>query len=160
MAFHRDAVDLSAYVADLRRTVSDDALLTRRVEAVDSVPGLIREMPVAGTPAETLARQVRWTRTALYLDPGGLAFGALLSLVVLAGTLLAPLVTVPVVTAAGGLAYAYCGLRRWTFLFTVPAYVAGLPLLTYGLASEEFVWNGRRYRWSGLYEVEVLDRDA
>lgn len=160
MAFHRDAVDLGSYVADLRRTVSDDALLTQRVEAVESVPGWVREMPVSGTLSETLSRQVRWTRTALYLDPGGLLFGAGLSLAVLAGALLAPLVTVPLVTLLGGLAYAYLGVRRWTFLFTVPAYVAGLPLLAYGLAREEFVWNGRRYRWSVLYDVEVLARDV
>ncbi|ELZ48899.1 glycosyl transferase family protein [Halorubrum coriense DSM 10284] len=160
MAFRREAVDVDEYVADLRRTVSDDALLTDRVEGVESVPDLVREMPVSGTLEETLDRQVRWTRTALYLDPGGLAFGALIQLAVVTGTLLVPLVTVPLVTAVAGLAYAYFGLRRWTFLLAVPAYVLSLPMLVYGLARTEFDWQGRRYRWTGLYDVDVLDRDA
>jgi hypothetical protein len=67
---------------------------------------------------------------------------------------------VPLVTAAAGLAYAYFGVRRWTFVLAVPAYVASLPMLAYGLARTEFDWQGRRYRWTGLYDVEVLDRDA
>ena len=160
MAFHREAIDLDEYVAGLGRTVSDDALLTRRVEGVESVPSLVRQMPVSGTLGETLDRQVRWTRTALYLDPGGLAFGVSIQLAVLVGTLLVPFVTVPLVTAVAGLAYAYFGLERWTFLLTVPAYILTLPMLVYGLTRAEFGWQGRRYRWTGLYDVEVLDHDV
>ena len=160
MAFHREAVDLDEYVADLRRTVSDDALLTQRVEGVESVPDLVRQMPVSGTLGETLNRQVRWTRTALYLDPGGLVFGVSIQLAVLFGTLIVPLVTVPLVTAVAGLAYAYFGIRRWTFLLTVPAYILTLPMLVYGFARTEFDWQGRRYRWTGLYDVDVLDRNV
>lgn len=75
-------------------------------------------------------------------------------------TLLAPLVTVAFVTLLAGLGYAYCGIDRWAFLLTVPAYVLSLPLLCYGLAREEFVWHDRRYRWSGKFDVEVLDRSV
>lgn len=160
MAFRREAVDLDGYAADLRRTVSDDALLTQRVDGVHSVPDLISEMPVSGTLSDTLSRQVRWTLTAAYVDPGGLVAGALIPLAVLLGTILAPFVTVPLVTGVAAAAYAYCGVRRWTFLFAVPAYLASLPLLLYGLTRREFVWNGRRYRWTGLYDVTVLDHDA
>ncbi|NHN46467.1 glycosyltransferase [Halostella sp. JP-L12] len=158
MAFRRDALDLDAYIADLRRTMSDDALLTQRVDGVHSVPELVRPMPVAGTCAETLDRQVRWTRTGLYLDPVGLVmFAAVLPLLVLCGTILAPILTIPLVTIVTGLAYAYCGLHRWTFLLAVPGYIVSLPLLLYGLARSEFDWNGRRYRWTALYDVTVLD---
>jgi hypothetical protein len=160
MAFHRDAVDLDEFVADLRRTVSDDALLTDRVAGVDSDPSLISPMYVSGTVSETLSRQVRWTTTAQYLDPGGLAVGAMLPVGVLVGTLFAPLVTVPLVTAVAALAYAYCGIARWTFLFTVPAYVLSIPLVVYGVLADEFVWTGRRYRWTSLYDVEVVDHEA
>ena len=160
MAFRRDAVDVDDYAADLRRTVSDDALLTQRADGVHSVPGLISEMPVSGTLSDTLSRQARWTLTARYVDPGGLVGGAAIPLAVLLGTLFAPLVTVPLVTGVTAAAYAYCGVRRWTFLFAVPAYLAGLPLLAYGLLKSEFVWSGRRYRWTGLYDVTVLNRDA
>lgn len=160
MAFRGSEIDLDEYVSDLRRTVSDDAILTDRAEGVHSVRTLIPEMPVSGTISDTLSRQVRWTRTAWYVDPPGLAVGASISLAILIGTLLAPLPTVAFVTAVAGLAYAYCGVRRWTFLFAAPAYLVSLPLLVYGLTRTEFEWSGRRYRWSGLYDVEVLDHDA
>jgi hypothetical protein len=160
MAFRRGEVDVETYVSDLRRTVSDDALLTQQVDGIESIGALVREVPVSGSISETLDRQVRWVRTGLYFDPAGLAFGVLLSILVLVGTLLAPLVTVPLVTAVAGLAYVYCGIRRWTFLLTVPAYAASLPLLIYGLARVEFDWNGRRYRWTGPFDVSVVDRDA
>jgi len=160
MAFRRDALDLDAYVRDLRRTVSDDALLADRVEGVVSVPGLAREMPVSGDPRESLNRQVRWVRTGLYADPGALVAGATLPVGVLAGLLVAPLVVAALVTLAAGLAYAALGVRRWTFLLTAPAYPFGLVFLAWGLAREEFVWTGRRYRWTGLYDVEVLERDV
>jgi len=160
MAFRRDAIDLDAYVRDLRRTVSDDALLTDRVAGVVSVPSLARAMPVSGGVREGLNRQVRWVRTGLYADPGALAAGAAMPVGVLAGLLVAPLVVAALVTLAAGLAYAALGVRRWTFLLTAPAYPLGLVFLAWGLAREEFVWTGRRYRWAGLYDVEVLDRDV
>ncbi|ESS04670.1 MAG: hypothetical protein A07HR67_00607, partial [uncultured archaeon A07HR67] len=97
---------------------------------------------------------------AAYIDPGGLVAGAVIPLAVLFGTILAPFVTVPLVTGVAAAAYAYCGVRRWTFLFAVPAYLATLPLLLYGLTRREFVWSGRRYRWTGVYDVTVLDHDA
>lgn len=160
MAFRRAEIDLEEYTSDLRRTVSDDAILTQRAEGIRSVRTMIPEMPVSGTASDTLSRQARWVRTARYVDPFGLAVGASISLAVFVGTLLAPPPTVAFVTAVAGLAYAYCGIRRWTFLFAVPAYILSLPLLLYGLMRTEFDWNGRRYRWSGLYDVEVLDHDV
>ncbi|MEZ3117460.1 hypothetical protein RYH80_16215 [Halobaculum sp. MBLA0147] len=158
MAFAHDALALDEYVADLRRTVSDDALLTDRVANVESVPELICPMPVSETVDETLARQVRWTLTARYLDPGGLVFGVALSLAVVLGSLFAPLVVVPFITAVAGVAFAYCGLRRPSFLLAVPAYWLSLPLVVYGLSRSTFEWNGRRYRWRSLYDATVLDR--
>ena len=160
MAFRRDAIDLDAFVADLRRTVGDDALLAARAAGIESSRSLVREMPVAGTLRGTLARRVRWTRMGLYLAPAGIASRALLSLSVVVGTLFAPFVTVPLVTGVAAAAYAAYGVRRWTFLLAVPGYVLSLVFLCYGLARDEFEWTGRRYRWASLYDVTVSDPDA
>lgn len=157
MAFRRDAVDLDAFVADLRRTVGDDALLAERADGIETARSLVREMPVDGTLRGTVARRVRWTRMGLYLDPAGVASRILVSLAVLLGALLAPFVTVPLVTGVAAAAYAALGVRRWTFLLAVPGYALVLALLCYALVCDEFEWGGRRYRWSSLYDVTVCD---
>ena len=158
MAFRRGDIDLGAFVADLRRTVGDDALLAERADGVEAARSLVREMPVDGTLRGTLARRVRWTRMGLYLGPAGIASRALLSLAVVLGALFAPLVAVPLVTGVAAAAYAALGVRRWTFLLAVPGYALALALLCYGLVRVEFEWSGRRYRWPSLYDVTVCDR--
>ncbi|ELZ58551.1 MULTISPECIES: glycosyltransferase [Halorubrum] len=160
MAFRRGEVDVDAYVADLRRTAGDDALLAERADGIETARSLVREMPVDGTLCGTLSRRVRWTRMGLYLDPAGIATRALLPLAVIAGTLAAPFVTVPLVTGVAAAAYAALGVHRWTFLLAVPGYALALLLLCYGLARDEFEWTGRRYRWESLYDVTVLDPDG
>lgn len=158
MAFRRAEIDLAEYITDLRQTVSDDALLTQQVDGIVSVRDLIRETPVPGTVRGTLDRRVRWILTARYFDPGGLAVWMAIPTAVFVGTVLAPLVTIPLVTVLAGVAYAYCGVRRPTFLFVVPAYILILPLFVYGLAKTEFGWNGRQYRWTDTFDVAVLDQ--
>lgn len=158
MAFRRGDIDLDAFVADLRRTVGDDALLAARADGITAARSLVREMPVDGTLRGAAARRVRWTRMGLYLDPAGIASRALVAASVLLGTLIAPFVTVPLVTGVAAAAYAAVGVRRWTFLLAVPGYALVLALLCYGLLHEEFEWGGRRYRWSSLYDVTVLDQ--
>lgn len=160
LAFRRDAVDVSALVADLRRTVTDDALLTRRLSGFTADPRLVRCVETRGTASDTLSRNARWVQTARYLDPAGLAFGFLLNLVVAIGAVVAPLLVVPLVTLAAGVAYARFGLRRVSFLWTVVGYALGVPLLLWGLTRTEFDWGSRRYRWHSLYDVEIVDRDT
>ena len=158
MAFRRGDIDVDGFVDDLRRTVGDDALLAERAEGIETARSLVREMPVDGTLRETLSRRVRWTRMGLYLDPAGIASRMLTALAVLLGALLAPFVTVPLVTGVTAAAYAALGHRRWTFLLAVPGYALSLTCLCYGLAHDEFEWTGRRYRWTALYDVTVCDR--
>ena len=160
MAFRRDAVDLDAFVADLRRTVGDDALLAERADGIEAARSLVREMPVDGTLRGTVSRRVRWTRMGLYLGPAGIASRLLTSIAVVLGTLFAPFFTVPLVTGIAAAAYAALGVRRWTFLLAVPGYLLSLALLCYALFQVEFEWGGRRYRWLSLYDVTVSDRDG
>ena len=159
MAFRRDAIDLDAFVNDLRRTVGDDALLAERADGIDAARSLVREMPVDGTLRGTVSRRVRWTRMGLYLGPAGIASRVLVALSVVLGALFAPFLTVPLVTGIAGAAYAALGVRRWTFLLAVPGYALSLALLCYALFRVEFEWGGRRYRWLSLYDVTVCDAD-
>jgi hypothetical protein len=158
MAFRRGDIDVEGFVGDLRRTVGDDALLAERAAGVETARSLVREMPVDGTLRGTLSRRVRWTRMGLYVDPAGIASRLLTAVAVIVGTLLAPFVTVPLVTGVTAAAYAALGHRRWTFLLAVPGYALSLVCLCYGLARVEFEWTGRRYRWTSLYDVTVCDR--
>ena len=159
MAFRRDDIDLGAFVDDLRQTVGDDGLLAERADGIETARSLVREMPVGGTLRGTVARRVRWTRMGLYLGPAGIASRAVVSLSVVLGALLAPFLTVPLVTGVAGAAYAALGVRRWTFLLAVPGYLLVLALLCYALVRVEFEWSGRRYRWPSLYDVTVYDQD-
>lgn len=160
VAFRRDAVDVEALAADLRRTVTDDALLTRRLPDYTCDPRLVPHVHTEGTLQDALSRNARWVRTARFLDPGGLAFGAAINLAVTVGAILAPLLVVPLVTLLAASQYVRFGVRRASFLWTVPGYVVGLALLVHGLLQTEFDWGSRRYRWRSLYDVDVLDRDG
>lgn len=157
MAFRRDDIDLTRFIADLQQTVGDDALLAERADGIEVARSLVRDLPVDGTFKGTLARRVRWTRMGLYLDQAGIMFRVVGSLLVILGTLFAPLFTIPLVTGIAAAAYAALGVRRWTFLLAVPGHVLALALLCYGLLHVEFQWGGRRYRWPSLYDVTVWD---
>lgn len=157
VAFRRDSVDVDRLVADLRRTVTDDALLTRRLETFAGDPRLVRPVYTDGTLRDTLSRNARWVQSARHLDPPGLAFGVGLGLAVTLGAVVAPLVVVPLVTLLAGLAYARLGVRRPSFLWSVAGYAVSLPLVLHGLANPEFEWGDRRYRWRSLYDVTVVD---
>ena len=159
MAFRRDDIDLGALVDDLRQTVGDDGLLAERADGIETARSLVREMPVDGTLRGTVARRVRWTRMGLYLGPAGIASRVVVSLSVVLGALLAPFLTVPLVTGVAAAAYAALGVRRWTFVLAVPGYLLVLALLCYALVRVEFEWSGRRYRWPSLYDVTVYDQD-
>lgn len=159
LAFRREDLDLDAAIRDLRRTVSDDALLATRLPEPHMSRELVREVPVEGTIEDHLRRSIRWTLTGRYLDPSGLALSFGVSFAVLLATLLAPAITAVVATAAGGLAFARLGVRRRTFLWTLPGFLLGLPIGLYSLFRPTFRWGRRRYRWEGLYDVTVLERD-
>lgn len=159
MAFRRDDIDLKSFIADLRQTVGDDALLAERADGIDVARPLVRELPVDGTFRGTLARRVRWTRMGLYLNPASIVFRMLGSLSVVLGILFAPLFTIPLVTGIAAAAYAALGIRRWTFLLAAPGHVLALALLCYGLLRVEFQWGERRYLWPSLYDVTVWDSE-
>lgn len=158
LAFRRERLDVAAAVRDLRRTVSDDVLLCEHLGPVAVDLSLVREVPVPGSVGGMTDRFVRFTRTLRYFDPLTLATSVLVWLFVVAGYLLAPVVTAVSLTALAAGLYAGFRVRRPTFLLAPLGFLVAIVPVAYGLASPEFEWGGRRYRWTDKFAVEVLDR--
>jgi hypothetical protein len=152
--FERGDLDEDAFLADLRRTVSDDGLLS---EYLDVTPlKRTREVPVGGSVRTTLERQARFAHIVHRHEPLATLATNALTAAVAAGCVLYPTVLVPLVTLSYAAIYATFGVRRWTFLLGVPATLAWVPMFAYGLARRTFVWGGRRYRWRSKFDVEVV----
>ena len=148
-----DLADEAAFLAELRRTISDDGLLAEyaNVTAIERT----RRVAIGGSIRETLENQVRFTQIVRRHDPSGLAAQAALGAALTAGTLLFPVPAFVLLTTAMAAVYATFGIRRWTFLAAYPAVLASMPLLAYALARRTFVWGGRRYRWRDTFDVTV-----
>ncbi len=155
--FERDDLDWDAFLDDLRRTVSDDGLLSERLDVTPV--RRIRTVAVGGTTRETLERHVRFSQIVRFHDPRGTA--AMLAVAILSalGCLLLPIYGFVAVTLLQAAVYAAFGVRRWTFLLAYPATLAQVPLFAYGLARRTFVWGGRRYRWRAKFDVTVVDEE-
>lgn len=153
LVFERDDIDEAAFLADLRRTVSDDGLLMEYVD-VTSVDRT-RRVEIGGSVRETLENQVRFAKIVRYHEPAGAVGQFVLGTVLAVGCVLFPLPALALLTVAMAGVYAALGVRRWTFLAAYPVAVAAIPLLVYGLVRRTFVWGGRRYRWRGKFDVSV-----
>jgi len=152
--FERGDLDVEAFLAELRRTVSDDGLLSEHLD----VTGLrrTRRVPVGGSLRTTLERQARFVKLTYRHEPRDTALFYAVATLVALGVLLNPLVGSVALALAYGALYAAFGVRRPTFLLAGPATVAWVPLFAYGVARRTFVWGGRRYRWRSKFDVEVL----
>ncbi|CCQ34544.1 glycosyl transferase protein [Halorhabdus tiamatea SARL4B] len=153
--FERDDLDIEAFRADLRRTVSDDGTLGEHLEM--TTLKRVREVSAGGTVRESLERFVRFIKIVRFHGPAITAFNALALLAITTALVSFPLLTTVGVTLSYGLVYAAFGIRRWTFLLAVPATVVNLPLFAYALVRRTFVWGGRRYRWRSMFDVEIVE---
>ncbi|WP_050032647.1 glycosyltransferase [Halorubrum halophilum] len=148
----RDGRD--AFLADLRRTVSDDGTLSEHVDV--TAADRTRTVPAGGSIRGSLERFVRFFRIVRFHAPLGAAFNVAFAVAFAALCLFAPVIGVTLVTAISAGIYARFGIRRATFLLAGPAVIVSPLLLAYALARRTFVWGGRRYRWRSLFDVEVL----
>ena len=151
--FERSDLDEEAFVADLRKTISDDGLLGAYLDVMP-VPR-VRRVDVGGTVSESLERNTRFMQIVRYFSPYP-NVTVPLSTLFFACCLLFPLPSMILSTVGMAGLYAYFGLRRWTFLLMYPALIVQFPLLIYGL-SRSFVWGGRRYEWPERFNVVVVD---
>lgn len=153
--FERDDLpDETQFIRDLCRTVSDDGLLTDRVEITPVKR--TRRVEIGGSIRDTLERHVRFTQIVRYHDPVGTVANGVGASLAAVGCLVFPLYAFLVLTAVLFLVYAMFGLRRWTFLLAYPALLVSVPLMVYGLLRRSFVWGGRRYRWQAKFDVHVI----
>ena len=153
--FERQDIDEDAFLHDLRRTVSDDGLLS---EYLDVTPlKRVRRVEVGGTIRETLERHVRFTQIVHRHGENDILFMGVVSVITAVCCLAFPLYAAAAATAFFAGLYAFFGVRRWTFLLAYPAMLAQLPLMGYALARRTFVWGGRRYRWRSKFDVEIVE---
>lgn len=158
LVFDRSDIDEAAFLADLRRSVSDDGLLSEycSFHAVKRV----RTVRIGGSIRASLERHVRFIQIAWYHGRRELLVGTGIGTLVAVGCLLAPLPGLIGTTLFCAAVYLAFGIRRWTVLLAYPAALAQAPLFGYALARRSFVWGGRRYRWRSLFDVEVVDSGA
>ena len=154
LVFDRDDVNEARICRELRRTVSDDGLLSEHLDVTQH--RRTREVVVGGRLRASLERHVRFMQIMRWFAPRGLAvltagFGLLAATCLLAPTLGAAVVAV---LTAG--VYASLGTRRPAVLWSPVSVLLFVPLLVYALSRETFVWSGRRYRWRGKFDTVVL----
>lgn len=155
--FEREDLDIDEadFLDELRRTVSDDGLLS---EYLDVTPlKRVRRVEIGGTIRETLERHVRFTQIVHRHGPEDTVFMGVVLLVLAALCLRFPLWAFAGTTLLFAGIYAFFGVRRWTALLAYPAILAQIPLMAYALARRTFVWGGRRYRWRSKFDVEIVD---
>ncbi len=148
-----DLTDETAFLAALRRSVSDDGLLGEHIDV--TTVARTRRVGIGGSIRETLENQVRFTKISWYHAPRQTIVQLGLTTTIAIGGLLAPILTALLTTTLMGFVYAAFGIRRSTMLFAYPLILAGPLLAAYGLARRSFVWHGRRYRWHGKFDVTV-----
>jgi glycosyltransferase involved in cell wall biosynthesis len=156
--FEREDLDEDTFLADLRRTVSDDALLSEYLDV--TAVRRTREVGVGGSSRATLERHVRFLKIVRHHEPHLNAPRFAFMVLVAVACLLAPLYVAPLATAAVGALYAVFGVRRWTFMLAYPVFLAQVPLALYAYWRDTFVWGGRRYHWPGKFDVRVVEADA
>jgi hypothetical protein len=148
-------VDVPELADELRGVLSDDYLLTQRLPEVYAVRSMVTRVHVPGRLGSVANRLVRFVRI-VGVNEGWR--GALINVFLAVIGLLYPLAIGPLLTAAFAGIYAQLDLRRVNFLFAYPGMLL-LPVVTLaGLVVTEFEWGGRRYRYTGPGDVEVIER--
>ncbi len=85
--------------------------------------------------------------------PGAVAGTVLVLLFVLASAIVAPLLTTVLLTVVHLAVNEILGVRRWTAVLAYPAVFVFVSLVVYALARRAFVWDDRRYRWRGKFDM-------
>ncbi len=148
--------DEALFLSELRRTVSDDGLLSLYVDVTPV--RRVRRVGVGGSVRDSFERHVRFMQIGWRFAPNSWLMVPLSALFFLS-SLFAPMVTAVGATAGVTAVATYFGVRRSSALLAYPALLVQFPLLVYALARKEFVWAGRRYRWTGRFSVTAKKAD-
>ncbi len=156
VTFDRREIDVDGYIADLRRTVSDDALLAEYADEFVASRELVNRVAVPGDARTTYERLTRFVKIFYRFDrPKTLAALAASVCLVTIG-ILAPVAVAVGVTAVTYRRYRALGIERRTWLFAVPSLLLAPLVGVVGILRPTFVWGGRRYRWTDTFEVEIV----
>ena len=157
VTFDRREIDLEGYVADLRRTVSDDALLAEYTDEVVASRELVNEVRIPGGPRITYERITRFATIFYRFAPRRTLAILGLFLAVTAAGILAPLLVAVGVTYVARDRYRSLGVDRRTWVFAVPSLLLAPFFVLAGIVRPTFVWGGRRYHWPDTFDVTVVD---
>ncbi|MEF8780066.1 MAG: glycosyltransferase [Haloferacaceae archaeon] len=154
--FERDDLpDEGAFLRDLRRTVSDDGLLSDRIDVTPVKR--VRRVPIGGSLRTSIERHVRFVQIVRRHALAGIVLNGVVATVVTVVGILFPLPAFLILSAILTAVYVSFDVRRWTVLLAYPSTLLSAPLMAYALARRTFVWGGRRYRWRGKFDVEILE---
>ena len=159
VTFDRREIDLEGYVTDLRRTVSDDALLAEYADDVVVSRELVNEVRVPGGLRVTYERITRFVTIFYRFAPWRTLAILGLFLIVAAVTAVGPLLVAAGITYLTRNQYRALGVDRGTWLLAVPSLFIAPILGIAGIVRPTFVWGGRRYRWTDTMDVTVLEND-
>lgn len=157
--FHRRHIDdMETLQAHLRQTVTDDLLigehLTTSVKAEFDLTAVI---PIEVSVSRFWDRWIRYALSFRYGDDASLGVGFLFGAIQAAGLIFFPLPTLLGSLALGGVVYRLFGTARPTMLLTPITFIINALLTGYAATKSEFDWGGRRYQWTGKFEVEVVE---
>lgn len=165
VTFTRDHLNLDAFVADLRRTVSDDGLLREYLNSdrndadLIATRELVYEVPVAGTLRAVVTRIIRNSRIVYMTDPAGVRRGLAMGVAFVVLSVVRPVFAASVATLGTWMIYKYLGVDRWTWLLAWPSFLMS-PLGTVaGMIKKGFRWGPRRYRWRSKFDVRVVSAE-
>ncbi|SFC61536.1 Glycosyltransferase involved in cell wall bisynthesis [Halobiforma haloterrestris] len=160
VTFDRREIDLEGYIADLRRTVSDDALLAEYTDDVVASRELVDPVRVPGGPRVTYERVTRFVTIFYRFAPRRTLAILGIFLAVVAAGLVAPLLVAVSVTSLARDRYRALGVERKTWLFAVPSLLLAPLFGIAGIVRPTFVWGGRRYRWPDTFDVTVVENET
>lgn len=156
VVFERDDLpEEETFLRDLRRTISDDGLLSDRIEVTPV--RRVRRVSIGGSLRASIERHVRFVQIVRRHVPVGIAINGIVATLVTVLGILFPLPAFLILTTLLAAVYVAFGLHRWTVLLAYPSTLLSAPFMAYALARRTFVWGGRRYRWREKFDVEVLE---
>lgn len=157
MAFNTDEAPMNQIIDQLRRTISDDILISQFFPDKTVNPSNFGIVEIEGGLKNVIEMSKRFGRSMFLVDPKLLCIPVLSVLAYILLLLHSPVsgVLLPILIAS--LLYTRFGLKRLTFLLAPASLIIISLLVFYGSFSKKIEWNGRTYLWKDRFQVEVLD---